>query len=397
MENIKSTFGLKVAILSISFLLMLRMTISPALAEIGKAFPALSQETLMFMVVMPSLVAIIVGFLAGIIAHKFKTKSILYTALVLFLIGGLGPFVLHDFKLIMVCRVILGAGTGLFLPFTAGLIATFFDGHERNHMIGLQSAAVGVGNIVTSLLAGLLAAIAWNMSFLIYAFAAITLLLVIIYIPEPPKHVDVEGKGKAVSVNKGVILVCVGILLYSIVYFAFFGYLAFVIDANGLGDSKAAGLATMLMTVGALCMGLLFSKFIRRMKNYTLFLSLLLNAVGFGILAFAHSLGAVFVGSIFVGLGFGLLMPYGTMRVNEAADRSSVNFANALFMTFINVGTAAAPKILVTIGQFFNNPNGQFIFQICSICLFIAAVVFLLVTIFCALRGQSPKAVVETR
>lgn len=378
MDKLEKQFGLKIAILSLSFLLMLRMTISPALAEIGKAFPAVSQEMLMMMVVLPSLVAILFGFLSGVLAGFFKVKNILYVALVLFLIGGVGPVFTKNFTMIIWFRGLLGVGTGLFLPFTAGLIAAFFRGNERNQMIGFQSSAVGVGNIITSLLAGLLAAIAWNLSFLIYGFAFISLVLVVVKIPEPPKVLDEQSKVKGVSVNRGVMLVCFGILLYSIVYFAFFGYLSFIIDTRNLGDSKASGLATMLMTLGALIMGILFGKLVRFFKRYTLFVALVGNFLGFCLLAWSTTLVHVFIGSTFVGLGFGLLMPFAMMRLNEASDRSALNFSNALFMTFINIGTAAAPKILVTIGEIFNNPDGQFIFAFCAGCLAVAAILILI-------------------
>ncbi len=377
MKQVNSTFGLKVAILSISFLLMMRMTISPALAEIGKAFPHLSMETLMFMVVFPSLVAIIVGFFAGTVTGIFKTKQILYVALILFLIGGIGPVFVTEFKTMMIFRAILGCGTGLLLPFGTGLIAIFFSGRERNQLIGLQSTAIATGNIITSMLAGLLAAIAWNLSFLIYALAAITLFLVITRIPEPPKAESKEGKTRTVSVNRYVLFICTAILFYAIIYFAFFGYISFVIDGNNLGDAKMSGIATMLMTLAALIIGILFGRVVALMKRFALPFSLLLNVIGFGILGLAANLGQIFVAAIVIGVGFGILMPYATMRLNEEADPASLNFVNGLFMTFVNIGTAAAPKILTTIGRLFDNPDGQFIFLFSACCLAVAMIISL--------------------
>ena len=127
----KNAFGLKVSILSISFLLMTRLTISPALAEIGKAFPSVSQEALMMMVVLPSLVGIIFGVIGGVLAGFMRAKTLLYIALTGYLVGGLGPVFVDDFKKLILFRVLLGAGTGLFLPYAAGLISAFFKGYER--------------------------------------------------------------------------------------------------------------------------------------------------------------------------------------------------------------------------------------------------------------------------
>ncbi len=183
----KKNYMLKTAILSVSFLLMLRLTISPALAEIGKAFPSIAQGTLMMMVALPSLIAIPFGLVSGLVAHLLRKKVVLYVGLAFFILGGIGPMFVSDFGAILALRCFLGAGTGLFLPLATGLIADFFSGEERNAMIGFQSTAVAVGNIATSMLAGALAVVSYKLSFLIYAFGFITLGLVALRMPEPPK------------------------------------------------------------------------------------------------------------------------------------------------------------------------------------------------------------------
>ena len=370
---------LKTTILSISFLLMTRLTISPALAEIGKAFPTVSQESLMMMVVIPSLVGIIFGLIGGVLAGFMRTKTLLYVGLAGYLIGGLGPVFVNDYKMLLIFRIILGAGTGLFLPFATGLIASFFNGPERYHMIGLQSTAVGTGNIITSILAGVLAAMFWKLSFLIYAFGFVCLFLVILYLPEPAK---VQGEKKrltaAMYFNPGVLWICFTVMLYAVLYFSFFGYLAFVIDANNFGDAKIAGLATMLMTLANLIMGMAFSKMLRTFKKLTLFIALVLNALGFYFLGNADGLQMILLGSIVLGMGFGSLMPYTMYLLNEYTDAAAVNYSNALWMVAVNIGTAMGPKILVTVGKIFNNPDGQFIFQFSASCLAVTAVVSLL-------------------
>lgn len=80
-HSMKKDTGLKLALLSISFLLMTRLTISPALAEIGRAFPAVSQESLMMMVVIPSLVGIIFGLLSSLLAGFIRAKILIYLVL----------------------------------------------------------------------------------------------------------------------------------------------------------------------------------------------------------------------------------------------------------------------------------------------------------------------------
>ncbi len=365
--------GLMVTILSISFLLMLRLTISPALAEIGKAFPGVSQEALMNMVSLASLVAIPFGFLAGVLANRFRTRTLLFVGLALYIVGGMGPMLTSDFTVILVCRALLGAGTGIFLPYAAGLIADFYTGQARDVMLGYQSTAVALGNIITAILAGVLATFSWRLSFLIYAFAIVTLVLVVLKLPEP-QRTQPSGKQES-GFNRGVVTVCVLIFFYAVIYFAIFGYLSFVVDSHKLGDAASTGLATMIMTVMSMVSGVLFARIIGLLRQFSAFVALLLNAVGFFLLSIATDMSLIFAGAAFIGLGFGLLMPYGTMKVTDAAPKSAATFANGLYMTFVNLGTAASPTILVTIGSVFGNPDGQFIYRVCAIVLVVAAVI----------------------
>ncbi|QOX65207.1 MFS transporter [Anoxybacterium hadale] len=375
----KSNKTLKLAILSISFLLMLRLTISPALAEIGKAFPEVNQGTLMNMVILASVMAIPFGFISGILANFMKKKTILYIGFIFYIIGGLGPMFAPTFNMVLFFRALLGVGTGLFLPFAAGLIADFFQGEEREKMIGYQSTAVALGNIITSILAGVLATINWRLSFLIYAFAVITLILVASKMPEPLKIEKQKEQGG--MVNRKMMFVCGAIFIYAIIYYAFFGYLAFVVDSKGLGNAASTGLATMVMTAVSMIAGIFYAQFVRRLGKAALPFILVVNVVGYYLLSIAGSFSMIVISAVFIGLGFGLLMPYGTSKVTKAAPPAAAVFANGLYMTAVNLGTAVSPTILIAVGKGFNNPDGQFIFFCCSVALALGLIISILLTL----------------
>lgn len=374
----KGNKALKLSILSISFLLMLRLTISPALSVIGEVVKKDATE-MQIMVIVASIVAIPFGFISGVLSGKVKTKKILFVGLILYLIGGMGPMLVPNFTFMIICRALLGAGTGLFLPFAAGLIADFFTGEEFKVMIGLQSAAVAIGNIITSALAGVLASINWRFSFLIYGFAIITFFLVAFKLPEPVKVERKKEEGK--KINGRMLFICIAILIYAVIYFAFFGFISYVVADVG-GNTVQSGLASMVMTALSLVMGIVFAKVLNIFKKATLPIILIANVIGFFILSQATNFGIIVIGSAFVGMGFGLLMPYGTIRIIEAAPASSRTFANGLYMTFVNVGTAISPAILAIIGMIFNRKNdGQFIWLVSSILLIAGTVIAVILTI----------------
>ncbi|HHV12209.1 MAG TPA: MFS transporter [Clostridiales bacterium] len=376
---------LKVSILSLSFLTMLRLTISPALAAIGEAVNRDATQ-MQIMVVVASAVAIPFGFVSGLLAGKIKTKTILYIGLILYLIGGMAPMLVPNFTFMIVCRALLGAGTGLFLPYCAGLIADFYKGDEFKTMIGWQSAAVAIGNIVTSALAGILASINWRLSFLIYAFAAVTFILVAAFLPEPPKAE--KRKEEGAKFNGRMSFICIAILIYAVIYFGFFGFISYVVAELG-GNAAQSGLASMAMTLLSLIAGIIYAGVLHILKKATLPILLLINVLGFFILSQATGFGIVVVGSCFVGLGFGLLLPYGMMRVIEAAPKSAGSFASGMYMTFVNVGTAVAPAILALIGAMFGRKDdGQFVWFVSSILLVAGTVI----AIILALTSKSTSA-----
>nr|WP_320133580.1 MFS transporter [uncultured Holophaga sp.] len=377
----KSPFALKLTILSISLLLMARMTISAALAEIAKAFPGVSQVALMNMVAIPSLVAIPFGVLSGILSRHLPKKGLVLAGLVLFIVGGVGPLFLSSFTLIMVSRALLGAGTGLFLPMAAGLFDDFFSGPERNGLVGFQSVSVGLGNIITSLLAGFLATLSWRYAFLMYALGVLVLVAVWWRLPEPPRSAPEPGQKAAV--NGRLVFLLGASFLYAIIYFAFFGYLAFIIEGRHLGNAATSGIAIMCMTLGSMITGALFGQALRAFRSYLLTLALALNAVAFLLLAGASTLPMFLAGSLTLGLGFSLTMPYVCMRCMDAVGKANSTLATGLFQTALSLGTAASPFVLQMVAKACHNLNGQFMFRVCALALLAATVM----AVGVALRG----------
>lgn len=382
----KGTKLLKFSLLSISFLMMLRLTISPALGVIGAAVGKNVIE-MQVMVVVASLFAIPFGFIASLLANKIKKRTIVIIALILYLIGGLAPMLMADYTFMLVCRAILGAGTGLFLPFAAGLLADFFKGEELNKMIGFQSATVSIGNIVTSFLAGQLAGIDWRFSFLIYGFAIITFFLFVFNVPEPPKA---EKAPEDKTINGKMVFILLSILVYAVIYFSYFGFVTYVVSITFLhGNFDAGGPASgnvmMTMTAGSLVAGFIFAAVTRALKKVALPLYLLLNIIGFGIIAFAPSIPILIVGSIVIGLGFGLLLPYGTMKIMGEAPATGKNFANGMYMTFVNIGTAIAPAVfgvILAIAGRDDFTGGQFMWTVATVALAAGFVISVILALF---------------
>lgn len=93
MNNTKNVSNLlTVAILSISMItVMASAAVSPALANISKAFPQESITMIKTVLTLPSLFIIPFSLLSGYLVQRFGNKRVLIVGIVIYIIGGVAP------------------------------------------------------------------------------------------------------------------------------------------------------------------------------------------------------------------------------------------------------------------------------------------------------------------
>ncbi|WP_005036832.1 MFS transporter [Holophaga foetida] len=374
---------LKLTLLSVSLLLMGSMSIAPVLGVISQAFPAATPTQIQMLIALPGLVLIPFSILSGGLATRFPKRPILWTGLVVFLLGGIAPIWARGYGQMLFLRVVFGVGLGIITPFASGLIADFFEGQERAKLIGFQSAVVSFGAILTSLLAGLLGVAGWRNAFWVYLIAVPVLVLTLVGCPEPPRSGE---PGEKAGPNGPVFLIAAWALLYALCYFTFFTNTALLIQGENLGTAAASGIAITLMTVGGLMVGMGFGAIHRLCGRFTPVLSLFLTALGFLVLAQSSALAGVFVGALVIGAGFGITMPFMTLRVTQVAPRPAITLSLAIMLSFVNIGSFISPPIFVGLGGVLGHPGERFTFLLTTLFLAFAAVV----TLVKLLVGRSP-------
>lgn len=160
------------------------------MADLIVAFPEFSPTTVMLIATMPGLFQIFPSLFYGKLANKFSKRGLLITGLILFLIGGIMPFFLSNLFAIIIFRGILGLGVGITLPLSIDIITGFFDGRERDFLIGFGTSTIAcVGAIFFQVVGGMLAdAYGWNYGFLVYLFPIWILAITFLFLPEPKKQ-----------------------------------------------------------------------------------------------------------------------------------------------------------------------------------------------------------------
>lgn len=374
-KNMKKSM-LKITVLSVSLLLMAVTAASAALGDISKAFPDANPNTIKLIVSLPALLIIPSTLLCGRLSSSMSKRNLLFIGLILFLIGGVGPTFSNSLTLILVLRAILGIGMGFIMPLGTGLIADFYEGEERSAMMGLQSAVVNIGAIITSLIAGFLSAIDWHYVFLVYLLGLAVLVLTFFKLPEPERvqHEIVEKQTLGGSIYGIAALT----LLYSLLIFSFFTNIAMIITDENLGNAASAGIVITTMTVGGLLAGIIFGKVSQTLKRFTISLSAILTGIGFFMLSYSYEFNLILMASLIIGIGFGTTMPAVMIKIAEKAPKSAITLAIAIVMSAVSLGQFISPFVLTFIEMLLNSSTGRFTFILTGIGILIGGISLLL-------------------
>lgn len=325
------------------------------MADIIKAFPQYDPTIVMLVATFPGLMQIIPALFYGKLSKRFKKRTLLFTGLTLFIVGGTLPTFIDSLPLIIVMRGILGLGVGITMPLSIDVITDFFEGRERDFLIGLGTSTVAcIGAIFFQLVGGILAdAYGWQYGFLTYLFPLWILAATFLYLPEPEKKQTSETSGSPlqgkVKMPKAVYWVCLAQVLYSAMIFGYVTNISVVIQADQLGSATEAGMAISVFTFGTLLAGFVFGKIKHKLPNYYLPVAVAMTSLGMFICYFSTSLSMIFVGSAIGGFAMGIGLPGIFTKVSEIT---------------LPVGATSAGVGLVVVGQGLGGITGPFGFQL---------------------------------
>ena len=352
------------------------------MADIIAAFPDYNPTIVMLVATFPGLMQIIPALFYGKLSRTFKKRSLLFTGLILFMIGGVMPFFLDSLPLIIAFRGLLGLGVGITIPLSVDIISDFFDNRERDFLIGFGTSTIAcIGAIFFQLGGGILAdTYGWQYGFLTYLFPIWILALTFLFLPEPAKRPGHErGVKKAkVKVPKVIYGVTLGQVFYSALIFGYVTNISVVIQNEQLGNATEAGMAISVFTFGTLLAGFVFGKVKHMLPISYLPVAVFFTGLGMMICYFSHSLPMIFVGSIIAGAGMGIGLPGVFARVTEATPLDSGTSYVGLVVVGQGLGGIMGPFAFSVIMNIFNQDIGRFPLLISTVGLLLLALIWYL-------------------
>ncbi len=147
--------------------------------------------------------------LTGVLADMYGRRIVIVPSLLAFGIGGVAigfvepiaaPLPTSAFQTILGLRVLQGAGVAGFMSLTVALLGDFYTGATGTTAQGLRVGGNGLGGILIPVIAGALAAIAWNVPFFLYGVAFLVAGATVLFLPEPVSGIE---EGASVSETLG--------------------------------------------------------------------------------------------------------------------------------------------------------------------------------------------------
>ncbi|MCC8150862.1 MAG: MFS transporter, partial [Lachnospiraceae bacterium] len=176
---------LKITILVLTFSQMATNGLSPAMSDMAAAFPDVATSTIQMLMTLPGIFVVILSLISAWLTSVFPKKYLIGTgSLGICATAVLGTFFHQSLPGLVAWSALMGIGMGLISALTVSLISDYYEGQEKENLMGLQTSAANVGGMIMTVVGGLLTAIAWNFDYLVYLIAVPGLLLLIMLVPK---------------------------------------------------------------------------------------------------------------------------------------------------------------------------------------------------------------------
>lgn len=345
----KSKGKIQVGIYTIAILMMGVVGIASSLSVIGSHFPDLSQTEVQSLISIPCIVIIPVTLLVGALMKTMSKKLLSLIGVVLFLIGGVGPAFSESFLVIQILRGVFGAGVGILQVVSTALVAENFEGAMRDKVQGNLQAFQMFGCAIMVFVGGWMATLNWNGVFYVHLIAVVTLVCVIVCLPNVKPTAAARASGAPAEKGKLTGKMWIWMVVAFFVFCTGQIYSngnAYLLVEKGIGDSAASGTGMAFFCVGGILMGLMYGKLSQALKSYTMGVGFLLMAASYVVMAFAPSIVVFYIGCLILGLGMSVVMPNVFLNVGASVPPASVGMALSIATCIQNFGQFCSPYLV---------------------------------------------------
>ena len=295
----------------------------------------------------PSVTVIIFILLSSYFAKRVGMKKTIILGLLLAGVGGILPAFMANFQIVLISRVILGAGLGLYNSLAVTYISSLYSGDTRATLLGIRNSMEALGQTILIFLAGLLVNITWTASFLVYAVAFPIAFLFAMKVPEiRNEQNDISKNDVKEKMNPIVfVLVLFAILLVmnSIAISVRFASIATEIKG---GEFNASNYLALMPILGILA-GFIFGPVNKWIGKGTLYLGIIFYIVSNLLIATSNgNMTFLLMGLFLSSITGSWCFPFIFSNLDKVTTKNTINFATSLIFIGCNIGNFIAPIVM---------------------------------------------------
>lgn len=355
-------------------------SIDAAIATIGEHF-GLSEATTMYVSSVSAIASVIFGLVVGIIAgKKVKYKTIALFAGVCVIVGGLVPFGVTNYAVLLIFRAIYGIGFGGMMSLQNTFANLTLPKEKQASALGL-GMFVGYGtNCILQFIGGPLADIKWNYVFLNTLLLIIPFVILLVCCPDIPNHTAVSEtngeKKENVSYPPIVFAICIMMALVGLFVAPLLIGCSFLSTAIN-PSATIAGVVAVCFSIGCMVGGLVYPKLSKMFGRYCFTCFLIIAAIGLVGSALANNIPLLCVTIFLGGAGFSTIQAGAMMVTGASVSKSAVAMASSMIMACFNLGMFLCSPIQTIVDSVIGNGL--------KTLLYMGAVVFVVGAVFFAI------------
>ncbi len=293
--------------------------------------------------------------LAGEINERIGMRKSTILGLSLVSLSGLIPLIFRNELSIILNRLILGCGVGIYATNSSTYIGIFNKGAKKAKLMGYRNAFEMIGLIMAILLAGVIGKDDLYLSFAIYPFALIPLIFFLRSVPDLPisKKEDSGNFRPNKFVIFYIVLSMVAIMTNNAMNLRF----PTVLAANGvLGE--AISLYTIFIMFVGMVGGFAFGKFYDIFGKKSLNIAILMMIGGSLLIAVRDdSIIFLVLGLALATFAQSICISYAVGDLGNHMDQRHITKATGIMFAGNNLGAMASPFVLVLFKDLFNTEN----------------------------------------
>lgn len=349
---------LMVAIVSLSMLtVMAGAAVAPALNVIKAHFSDCNPMYVQMVVSMPAIFIFLTSFIFPKLCNHMGSRTLVLLGLALYTIGGCAAGLFNNIILVLIMRAIVGLGVGIIMPLSTGLLAFYFPPDDQVRLMGISSAMNQMGGVIATLIAGVLSAISWKATFLVYLMGFISIALCLIFMPNDRMHQEEHhdsAKGHwhvFTKYNSHII----AMFLHMSMFFIYPTNFAIETVKEAVVPAGFIAIIMAGMDVVAFFGGLLFVRTKLILKDKMRFFAPIIFLIGYALMALIGGWVGILVGSVFIGFANGAGVPFIMSEASMIAGKSAATTVMPMLSAALYLGQFMSPILTGAISGIFGD------------------------------------------